>query len=115
MASPAERQVLLAPDVVARAAARVVPAHEQRWMLSQPRELRRHFVRHVFDHPDMERRQEIWMLTQTDEVRETYIAEVLERQHPRPHQEIWMLRQPIEVRESYVHDVILAEGPLSSP
>ena len=111
----AERQVLLAPDVVAKAAARVAPLPEQRWMLTRPRELRRHFVRHVFGHPDMERRQEIWMLTQTDEVRETYIAEVLERQHPRPHQEIWMLRQPIEVRESYVHDVILAEGPLSSP
>jgi IS1 family transposase len=114
MASPAERQVLLAPDVVARAAARVAPQREQRWMLSQPRELRRHFVRHVFDHPDMERRQEIWMLTQTDDVRESYIADVLERQHPRPHQEIWMLRQPLAVRESYVYDVILAEGPLSS-
>ena len=113
MASPAERHVLLAPDVVARAAARVAPQREQRWMLSQPRELRRHFVRHVFDHPDMERRQEIWMLTQTDEIRESFIEHVLERQTPRPHDQIWMLRQPRDVRESYVHEVLLADGPLT--
>jgi hypothetical protein len=111
----AERQVLLAPDVIARAAARMAPLPEQRWMLSQPRELRRHFVRHVFGHADMERRQEIWMLTQTDDVRESYIANVLDRQHPRPHDQIWMLRQSADVRDSYVHEVILADEPLTSP
>jgi IS1 family transposase len=110
----AERQVLLAPDVVAKAAARVAPLPEQRWMLSQPRALRRHFVRHVFGHSDMDRRQEIWMLTQTDAVRESYIEQVLERQDPRPHDQIWMLRQPVDVRESYVHEVILADEPLSA-
>ena len=111
----AERQVLLAPDVVAKAAARGAPLPEQRWMLTRPRDLRRHFVRHVFGHPDMERRQEIWMLTQTDETRESFIEHVLERQTPRPHDQIWMLRQPASVRESYVHEVLLADEPLSSP
>jgi len=101
---PAERQVLLAPDVVAKAAARVAPDPESRWMLRQPRETRRHFA---------ERRQEIWMLTQTDELRESYIEHVLERQTPRPHDQIWMLRQPRDVRESYVHEVLLADGPLT--
>ena len=94
----AERQVLLAPDVIARAAARMAPEPEQRWMLTRPRALRRHFVAHVFGHPDMDRRQEIWMLTQADEVRASYIAEVLESQDPRPHDQIWMLRQPAGVR-----------------
>jgi len=107
-----ERQVLLAPDVVARAAARVAPEPEQRWMLSQPRATRRHFAEHVFGHPDMERRQEIWMLTQTEEVRESFIEEVLERQAPRPHDQIWMLRQSLEVRDSYVREVLLADEPL---
>jgi len=110
----AERQVLLAPDVVAKAAAKLAPLPEQKWMLHQPRALRRHFAEHVHGHPDMERRQEIWMLTQTDEVRESFIAEVLERQRPRPHDQIWMLRQPAPVRESYVHEVLLADEPLSS-
>jgi hypothetical protein len=110
---PAERQVLLAPDVVAKAAARVAPDPESRWMLRQPRETRRHFAEHVFGHPDMERRQEIWMLTQTDEIRESFIEHVLERQTPRPHDQIWMLRQPRDVRESYVHEVLLADGPLT--
>ena len=106
---PAERQVLLAPDVVAKAAARVAPDAESRWMLRQPRATRRHFATHVFGHPDMERRQEIWMLTQTDEIRESFIEHVLERQTPRPHDQIWMLRQRVEVRESYVHEVLLAD------
>ena len=111
---PAERQVLLAPDVVAKAAAKLAPLPEQKWMLSQPRALRRHFAEHVHGHADMERRQEIWMLTQTDAIRESFIAEVLERQRPRPHDQIWMLRQPVAVRESYVHEVLLADEPLTT-
>jgi IS1 family transposase len=105
----------MAPDVIAKAAARVAPDPEARWMLRQPRETRKHFAEHVFGHPDMERRQEIWMLTQTDELRESFIEHVLERQTPRPHDQIWMLRQPAAVRESYVHEVLLADEPLSSP
>jgi hypothetical protein len=104
-----ERQVLTAPDVVAKAAARVAPDPEQRWMLRQPREVRRSFADEVFEHPDQDRRQEIWMLQQPDDVRESFVKHVLERQDPRPHAEIWMLRQTSAVRESYVREVLLAD------
>jgi len=105
---PAERQVLVAPDVVARAAAAVAPDPEARWMLRQPRSLRRQFADEVFGRPDMELRQQVWMLRQDDDVRESFIRRVLERQDPRPLQEIWMLRQPREVRESFVREVLEA-------
>src|SRR3954454_12202914 len=102
----AERQILLAPDVVAKGAARVAPLPEQRWMLRQPRPLRRSFADEVFDQPDMERRQQVWMLRQADDVRESFIAHVLEKQHPRPRDQIWMLRQSEEIRDSYVREVL---------
>jgi hypothetical protein len=105
----AERQVLTAPDMVAKAAARMAPDPEQRWMLSQPRRIRRSFADEVFEHPDEELRQQVWMLRQDDDVRDSFIADVLERQDPRPHQEIWMLSQTPEVRESYVREVLLAD------
>ena len=105
----AERQVLTAPDVVAKAAAGMAPDPEQRWMLRQPRAVRRSFAEEVFERPDEELRQQVWMLRQPDDVRESFVAHVLERQSPRPHQEIWMLRQTPEVRESYVRDVLLAD------
>jgi hypothetical protein len=105
----AERQVLTAPDVVAKAAARMAPDPEQRWMLAQPRRVRRSFADEVFEHPDQERRQEIWMLRQDDDVRESFITKVLERQDPLPLAEIWMLRQTSAIRESYVREVLLAD------
>jgi hypothetical protein len=105
----AERQLLLAPDVVARAAARMAPLLEQRWMLRQPRQLRRSFAEEVFEQPDMERRQQAWMRGQDDDVRESFIEHVLERQRPRPRDQIWMLRQSVEIRDSYVRDVLLGE------
>ena len=105
----AERQVLTAPDVVAKAAAAMAPDPEQRWMLRQPREVRRSFAEEVFERPDQERRQEIWMLRQDDDVRESFVRKVLERQDPRPHAEIWMLRQTSAVRESYVREVLLVD------
>jgi hypothetical protein len=104
----AERQVLIAPDVVARAAARMAPDPEQRWMLSRPRDVRRSFAEEVFERPDEELLQQVWMLRQDDATRESFIEQVLERQSPRPHSEIWMLRQTPEVRESYVREVLLA-------
>src|SRR5947209_13682285 len=104
----AERQVLLAPDMVAKQAARLAPEPEQRWMLRQPRALRRAFAEEVFEREDEELRQQIWMLRQDDEVRESFIEHVLERQSPRPHEEIWMLRQAAPVRESFVREVLLA-------
>jgi hypothetical protein len=75
--STTERRVLTAPDAVARAAARFAPDPEQRWMLSQPREVRQSFAREVFGRPDAELRQQVWMLRQPDEVRESYIENVL--------------------------------------
>jgi hypothetical protein len=105
----AERQVLLAPDVVAKQAARLAPLPEQRWMLRQARALRKRFADEVFDREDEEIRQQIWMLRQEAEIRESFITHVLERQTPRPHQEIWMLRQPDAVRESFVTEVLQRE------
>ena len=105
----AERQVLLAPDVIAKAAARMAPLPEQRWMLGRPRSLRKSFADEVFDRPDEELRQQAWMLQQDDETRESFIRDVLEKQRPVARDQIWMLRQPAEVRESFVREVLLAD------
>lgn len=109
MASSAERQILLAPDPVARAAAPLAPDAEARWMLRQPRALRRSFADEVFGREDMEVRQQAWMLRQDRAVRESFVEHVLMKQDPLPREEIWMLRQTDEVCESYVREVLLAE------
>ncbi len=76
MPSPAtERRVLLAPDRVARAAARFAPDQEAAWMLRQPRELRRAFAEEAFGRGETV--EQAWMLRQSDEVREAYVREVL--------------------------------------
>jgi hypothetical protein len=98
-----ERVVLLAPGAIARAAARMASEPEQRWMLCQPREVRRSYVADVID---ADHAEETWMLRQDKAVRESYIAEVLADRRPRPRQEIWMLRQDDAVRESYLREVI---------
>jgi hypothetical protein len=72
-----ERAVLLAPDPVARAAARRARRPEQSWMLRQPRPVRGSFARAVRGASDARRAQEIWLLRQTDAVRESYVREVL--------------------------------------
>jgi hypothetical protein len=72
-----ERRVLTAPGPVARAAARVAPEPEQRWLLCQPREVRRSFAEEVLGRPDESLRQQVWMLRQAKAVRESYIREVL--------------------------------------
>ncbi len=76
--STTERRVLTAPDAVARAAARLAADREQRWMLCQPRSVRRSFAEEVFGRPDAELQQQIWMLRQAEAVRESYIEDVLE-------------------------------------
>jgi hypothetical protein len=110
-----ERQFLIAPDVIAKQAARLAPLPEQRWMLRQARAVRKHFADQVFEREDEEILQQIWMLGQDDAVRESFIEHVLERQSPRPHQEIWMLRQPLAVRESFVREVLEPELELGGP
>jgi hypothetical protein len=108
MPSETERSILTAPSPVARAAALAAREPDQRWMLTQPRAVRRSFAEEVFGHDDAEHRQELWMLRQPRAVRDSFIAHVLMPQDPPPLQEIWMLRQSDEVRESYVREVLLA-------
>jgi hypothetical protein len=104
-----ERSILTSPGPVARTAARAARAPEQRWMLTQPREVRRSFAEEVFGRPDATERQEIWMLRQPKAVRESFIKNVLTLEDPPPLQSIWMLRQTDKVRESYVRAVLEAE------
>jgi hypothetical protein len=72
------RRILLAPDLVTRAAARAAGAREEAWMLSQPREVRQSYVQEVLERGGDPRYAEIWMLRQSDAVRHSYIREVLE-------------------------------------
>jgi hypothetical protein len=77
--SSLERRVLLAPDSVARAVAARVRDRRARWMLSQPRHVRRSYVREVLasgDHP-REVREQRWMLLQEEPVRLSYVSDVL--------------------------------------
>jgi hypothetical protein len=106
--SATERSILTAPGPVARTAARAARAPEQRWMLTQPREVRRSFADEVFGRPDATERQEIWMLRQPKAVRESFVKEVLLREDPPALHSIWMLRQTDKVRESFVRDVLEA-------
>jgi hypothetical protein len=109
MPSPAaERQVLLAPDAVARTASTFAPDAEARWMLRQPRDVRRSFVEEVFGRPDEERLQQIWMLRQPRELRASFVDAVLRKKSPPPLDEIWMLSQDDAVCASYVREVLLA-------
>ena len=106
MPSATERSILLAPAAVAKTAAYAAAEPEQRWMLRQPRDVRRSFAEEVFGRPDATERQEIWMLHQTKEVRESFIREVLAEQDPPQRQAMWMLRQTDKVRESFVKEVL---------
>ena len=107
MASGTERSILTAPAAIARAASVAARAPEQRWMLTQPREVRRDFAEEVFGREDADLRQEVWMLRQEKAVRESFIENVLVFENPVPRQAIWMLRQTDKIRESYVREVLL--------
>jgi hypothetical protein len=108
MPSATERSILTAPGPVARAASRATREPEQRWMLTQPRELRRSFAEEVFGREDADLRQEVWMLRQPRPVRDSFVEHVLLLEDPPPLQAIWMLRQSDKVRASYLRDVLLA-------
>jgi hypothetical protein len=74
---PAEwlvKAVLLGPAPVRKAAAARTTDERQRWMLRQPEEVRRSFVRDVMEKGGS---PEAWMLLQPDSVRRSYVAEVL--------------------------------------
>lgn len=71
--------VLTGPDWLARTAAGALKDPRARWMLRQPREVRRSYAEEVHGKPDEDRRAEAWMLHQPDEVRHSYVAEVVNR------------------------------------
>jgi hypothetical protein len=50
----------------------------QRWMLRQPRPVRRSYAREVLGRPDEDRLAERWMLLQAESVRRSYVREVLD-------------------------------------
>jgi hypothetical protein len=106
---PAERQVLTAPDAVARAAAAFAPEPEIAWMLRQPRDVRRSFADEVFGQPDEERKQELWMLQQPRRIRASYVEHVLKRMDDPPRDQIWMLLQDDATCRSYARFVLLGE------
>ena len=109
MSSAAEKQLLLAPDLVARAAAPMAAEPEQRWMLRQPRAVRESFAHEVLGRPDEERLQELWMLHQPREVRASYARDVLSQDPAAPREMLWMLRQDDATCRSYARFVLLGE------
>jgi hypothetical protein len=100
------RTILLAPAPVARTAALAATTDEARWMLAQPREIRRSYVEEVVDRPGDENAQERWMLKQRDSVRLSYVAEVLAHDPKAPPERAWMLKQSRRVRMSYLREVL---------
>jgi hypothetical protein len=72
------RSILLAPAAVAKAVALAVSTRQERWMLAQPRDVRRSYVEAVLDQPDDPNAQERWMLLQSDAVRHSYVRDVLD-------------------------------------
>lgn len=74
-----ERSVMMGPDWVARAASSTRTDPRERWMLRQPRHVRRSYAREVLGQPGEERLAEAWMLLQPDEVRLSYVDEVLRK------------------------------------
>lgn len=104
---PAERHVLTAPDVLARAAAAVAPDRKASWMLRQSRELRQSFADEVLDAPDRAVAEQAWMLRQPRAVREAYLDAVVAYDPAVPREEVWMLRQSDKVCRSYVDEVLL--------
>ena len=109
MPSAAERQILTAPDVVARAAAPMAADPEQAWMLRQPRALRRSYAEEVFGREDEEFHAPVWMLQQPRAVRLSYLEDVVRRQPSPEREEIWMLQQDDETCRSYARFVVLGE------
>jgi hypothetical protein len=74
-----QKQVLLGPAPLRRAAAARALRPADAWMLRQPRPVRRSYAAEVLNgHGDSDVLAEIWMLRQPKHVRESYIREVLQ-------------------------------------
>ena len=83
MSSPsaAERTALLAPDFIASAAAATTNDAQARWILNQPRGVRKSYVENVLDRPgDSELLSTAWLLRQPSDVRDSYLREVVDPQ-----------------------------------
>ena len=106
MPSVAEKQLLLAPDVVARSVAPMAPEPEQQWMLRQPRSVRRSFAEEVLGADDEEKAMEAWMLRQPRKLRLDFLDQVVSRDPKAPPEMRWMLRQSDEVCRSYADEVL---------
>jgi hypothetical protein len=107
-----ERQILLAPDVVARAAAGAVRDRRGRWMLRQARHVRRSYALAVHGRQDEDDLAMAWMLQQPNHVRESFVRYVLRNRDDREAREQrWMLLQDEPVRLSYLSEVLEAEAP----
>ena len=78
MTAPAwiAKRVLLGPASVRRAAARRAESQEA-WLLRQPLEVRRSYVREVLGRGGGDALEQAWMLRQPDHVREAYVVDVL--------------------------------------
>ena len=72
------RMALLAPDALTRTLAAVEEDPERRWLLSQPRAVRRSFVEQVVDRPGVPRAHERWLLLQDDAVRRSFVEQVID-------------------------------------
>jgi hypothetical protein len=105
-----DRQVLMAPDIVARVAASAVRDRRQRWMLRQPREVRVSYARRVHGRLDEDDRAMAWMLGQPFSVRESFVAHVLgDRDDREAREQRWMLLADDGVRAGYVRAVLGGE------
>ena len=108
MPSATERSILTSPGPVARAASRAAREPEQRWMLTQPREIRRDFAAEVFGREDADLRQEVWMLRQPKAVRESFVEQrAAASRIPRRCRRSGCCARPTRSRESYVREVLL--------
>jgi hypothetical protein len=80
-----ERSALLAPDLIARAAAGATDDPQAKWLLRRPRPVRESYVREVVDRQgDRALLSTAWLLRQADDVRASYVREVVEPQLAAP-------------------------------
>lgn len=85
VSSPAglERSALLAPDLVARAAAETTDDPQAKWLLRRVKRVRESYVREVIDaEGDRALLATRWLLRQPDDVRASYLRDVVEAQLP---------------------------------
>jgi hypothetical protein len=62
---------------VRKAAARRATDQTERWMLTQPLEVRRSYVENVLERGGSDDVEQAWMLLQPETVRRSYVEEVL--------------------------------------